>query len=713
MGNLGGNMKNSFKINKQKKANIKKPVRFIRYKNQTSENTYFTRNPINLKTQLITALLLPIIIIIVFGTSSYIKASNALNNNYEKSNMRMLSLITENIDSVLKDIRADCAEMAVNSDINKYLKSYLNDENSLESYKLKDNIANMFITKQTLNSYIKNIALVPVSKENKIITIQSTDIKNDGSVYKELISHKTNMGTFTWFVGHEKTDAAFNWNADDTLFSAMMLIPGGDILLLDISKQAVMELIGKISTDDTCSVSLVTLNNEWIYNGLTRTPIKDTEFYQNAYMHQEPFGTEYVKIDGESYLFMYVMTKSLSGMITSLIPEDTVIAEALHIKNAVIIYVIIALILLVSFSVFMMFGIQSSMHKITDALNETAKGNLAIEINTKGNTEFSILAKRLADMVNNTKKLVLDVKNIIQNIFTSAQHIDEVTKSVNKSSEEISAAMQEIVIGSQEQTKSANICLDNMVKLSTRINNTTTNSQEVLALAEDTKNKLTNLKFTFDELKEQSTEGANISKDITFDVEKLVAQSTSIAEYITKINDVARQTKLLSLNATIESTKAGVHGKGFAVVADEIKILSENSLKVSALIEKAVYEIFNMTRAVDKSTKSGLSINNEQVKKVEKTQTEVIEMVEAIDNLILKIQKVNDEMEYINDDRQNTLNAIESISAVLEESASTSEMINTSILEQAQEVNALHTSSNNLHKDMNNLHEAISKFKIK
>ncbi len=713
MGNLGGNMKNGFKLNKQKKANIKKPVRFIKYKNQTSENTYFTRNPINLKTQLITALLLPIIIIIVLGTSSYTKASNALNNNYEKTNMRMLSLITENIDSVLKDIRADCAEMAVNSDINRYLKSYLNDKNSLDTYKLKNNISNMFITKQTLNSYIKNIALIPASQESEIITMQSTNIKNDGSVYKELISHKTSMGTFTWFVGHQKTDDAFNWNANDTLFSAMMLIPGGDILLLDISKQAVMELIGKISTDDTCSVSFVTLNNEWIYNGLTQTPIKDTEFYQNAYMYQEPFGTEYVEIDGETYLFMYVMTNSLSGMVTSLIPEDTVIAEALYIKNSVIVYVIIALILLLSFSVFMMVGIQSSMNKITDALNETAKGNLAITINTKGNTEFSILAKRLADMVNNTKKLVLEVKNIIQNIFSSAQHIDEVTKSVNKSSEEISSAMQEIVIGSQEQTKSANICLDNMVKLSTRINNTTTNSQEVLALAEDTKNKLTNLKFTFDELKEQSAAGANISKDITFDVEKLVAHSTSIAEYITKINDVARQTKLLSLNATIESAKAGVHGKGFSVVADEIKILSENSLKVSALIEKAVYEIFDMTRAVDKSTKNGLSINNQQFEKVENTQAEVTEMVNAIDNLILKIQNVNDEMEYINDERQNTLDAIESISAVLEESASTSEMVNTSILEQAQEVNALHTSSNNLHKDMNNLYEAISKFKIK
>jgi methyl-accepting chemotaxis protein len=57
-----------------------------------------------------------------------------------------------------------------------------------------------------------------------------------------------------------------------------------------------------------------------------------------------------------------------------------------------------------------------------------------------------------------------------------------------------------------------------------------------------------------------------------------------IAEKITVVSEIARQTDLLALNAAIEAARAGEHGKGFAVVASEVRKLAERSCRSAAEI---------------------------------------------------------------------------------------------------------------------------------
>lgn len=125
---------------------------------------------------------------------------------------------------------------------------------------------------------------------------------------------------------------------------------------------------------------------------------------------------------------------------------------------------------------------------------------------------------------------------------------------------------------------------------------------------------------------------------------EMTTQFTALNDVVTVIDDIARQIKLLSLNASIEAEHAGASGKGFAVVAQEINNLARDTTKSVGLITQSVTAMNSSIQNNAESSRSVLKMAQDGVDAV-KANTSVFEKVEhAVDSVLARIQKMATEV---------------------------------------------------------------------
>ena len=204
----------------------------------------------------------------------------------------------------------------------------------------------------------------------------------------------------------------------------------------------------------------------------------------------------------------------------------------------------------------------------------------------------------------------------------------------------------------------------------------------------------------------QNVEETNIQINITSENVK------EIQKFIEVIKDIASQTNLLSLNASIEAAHSGEVGKGFAVVAGEIKRLSEQSAQSSSEIENTLNGLISNYKLIVKKMQNTNENINSQKEKLDETRSNFIILEKDIKLTVDKIADIESKVQQLDEMRQILIDIISNLSAVSEENAASSEQTTASIEELSSTITQICENIKNVKDKAKNLYASIEVFKI-
>ena len=276
--------------------------------------------------------------------------------------------------------------------------------------------------------------------------------------------------------------------------------------------------------------------------------------------------------------------------------------------------------------------------EISGVLESMAHGNYRVNVNKEYVGDFFKIKESLLDIVDETKK-------VLATIQITAQEIDS-------GSEQMAKAAMDLAEGSTVQSQMVQEVAEMVNKMAVSLEDKAKEAEETVKMAEGAAAVMMDGNAKMQELKEAIGE-----------IEKC---SNEIHNIIGTIEDIANQTNLLSLNASIEAARAGDAGRGFAVVAEQVKNLAEESANAAGETKKLIETTVAAVR-------KGISFADVTAESMNSVISKAQESIGMMNKISIELREEVTNMYQIDSDVARVAEIVDNNSATSEETAAVSQ----------------------------------------
>lgn len=326
--------------------------------------------------------------------------------------------------------------------------------------------------------------------------------------------------------------------------------------------------------------------------------------------------------------------------------------------------------------------------------------------------ETQDMANSLGAMVASLQTLVRQIRDVSGRVSESARTLSASALEINASTEEVAQAIEQISHGAENQAEMVGRSSKTIHEMAISIELVAKRAKEAAVAARETSQTAQRggdlANGALDRMK-SFLDGVEATGHQVTGLNAKLQQVGKIADVI---SEIARQTNMLALNASIEAVRAGEYGKGFAVVAEEVRKLADGTGKSAAEIIDLIEELRGQSQAVHAAFTDSSRQIGEGKKHVDTTAAAFAAILKTVLETERKAHSIADLSQMQNQGAEKMVHAIDEIARVAEDNAASTEEVSAATEQQTAAMQEMASASQELAQLAAALLRAVERFRI-
>lgn len=378
----------------------------------------------------------------------------------------------------------------------------------------------------------------------------------------------------------------------------------------------------------------------------------------------------------------------------------------------IIIFSVVFLVIVIFISIYFGEKMSKPIQKLTQLSQKLAEGDLTVEVQVKSKDETKLLADAFQKSIVNLRTLLQEAIHVANQVNETSSFITGSMRQLSEGTNQISHSIQDMAAGITRQATSAEEI--NGKADSTRVSIKKINQDMIESshLTQHAQRLVTKGTDTLSFQKEKMAVNIDASKNTEASMKQLAETVSEITGIINVIDNITRQTQLLSLNANIEAARAGEQGKGFAVVADEIRKLAEETVHSTKMIASIIQEVNQAVANAVESVKVSQIAVTEQGESLDETAGVFDEIVTSVGKAFQNALSVQEATQQLETSFNVISSEISDIAGVAEESAAVVQEVSATTQQQSASFEEIVRSFEKLAQLSMKLNGNLKQFKV-